>query len=437
MARLFADDNPLARRQRRTDRLVLGRLLRTAGDDNRLVEEAEAAHPVLVKWADLESRGKLAQMTEVQLQGDFCSQVLGRALGCASITAATGGEHHLEQEFSIPGGGTPDAALGFFKDGQPREPLAVVELKGPAVHLDRSRSNGLTAIEQAWKYLYALPAACRFAVVSNFVAFRLYDRNATPGRYEHFSLQSLRDPEVFRRFYALFHRKGLIETTAGQPPRTVELIRRTNETQEEVGDTLYEGYSRNRTKLVTHLFRDHGQPLDEAIENAQRLLDRIIFIAFCEDRGLLPPRTIRTAYASLPGFSAVQNPRWQNSKSLFRFVDGGSPAHGIPAFNGGLFAPHPVDDLELDDAGPWCAFFNQVGGFDFADEVNLDVLGRLCERSITEIEKLKASGLFGGNARRPPRATPRCRSRSGAGTSASTTPRRCSPSASSAAPSTS
>ena len=404
MDRLFPDDNPLAQRQRRTDRLVLQRLLAAAGDDNRIAEDAAAAHPVLLKWAKLESDGKLAGIKEEKLQGDFCGQILGQALGYASVTTATGGEHHLEQEFHIPGsvpgvGGTPDAALGFFKDSQPREPLAVVELKGPEVHLDRARSNGVTAVEQAWKYLYALPSACRFAIVSNIVSFRLYDRNATPGRYEHFSLQSLRSPEVFRRFYALFHRKGLIETTAGQPPRTVELIRQTNEKQEEVGDDLYERYSRNRTELIVHLVRDHGQPLGDAIENAQRLLDRVIFIAFCEDRGLLPPKTIETAYSSLPGFSAVQNPRWQNFKSLFRFVDRGSPPHGIPAFNGGLFAPHAVDDLDLDDDGPWCTFFNQIGGYDFADEVNLDVLGRLFERSITEIEKIKASGLFGGDVR--------------------------------------
>src|SRR5206468_5406463 len=48
----------------------------------------------------------------------------------------------------------------------------------------------------------------------------------------------------------------------------------------------------------------------------------------------------------------------------------------------------------------WTNFFKSVSGYNFADEVNLDVLGHLFERSITELEKLKESGLFGGNAQK-------------------------------------
>ena len=76
---------------------------------------------------------------------------------------------------------------------------------------------------------------------------------------------------------------------------------------------------------------------------------------------------------------------------------GGPPLSGIPAYNGGLFAKGPVDDLELDD-DRYTGFFNTLGTYDFADEVNLDVLGHLFERSITEVEKLKETGFFGGDA---------------------------------------
>ena len=73
---------------------------------------------------------------------------------------------------------------------------------------------------------------------------------------------------------------------------------------------------------------------------AQRLFDRILFIAFCEDRRLLPEKTIPNAY-KVAGFHAVTNPRWQNFKNLFRFIDAGNDAYGIPRYNGGLFAPTP------------------------------------------------------------------------------------------------
>ena len=55
---------------------------------------------------------------------------------------------------------------------------------------------------------------------------------------------------------------------------------------------------------------------------AQRLFDRIMFIAFCEDRQLLPEKTIPKAY-TVAGFHAVTNPRWQSFKNLFRFIDDG------------------------------------------------------------------------------------------------------------------
>ncbi|MEM9348454.1 MAG: DNA methyltransferase [Planctomycetota bacterium] len=395
--KLFEDENPFALRQPRTDPLILARLLKAAGDDGQLEEDAKAVHPIILKWVDLESSGELAKTHETQLQGPFCEDILGKVLGYHPVNDANDdGIYHLEQEFHIDNTGSADAALGHFRPGQDKIPAAVVELKGAGIHLDRARSQGRNAVAQCWDYLYALPAQCRWGIVSNFVSFRLYDRTATPAKYEHFTLQSLRKFETFAQFYAVFHRKGLIETTAGLPPRILDLIAKTNDRQREVGDKLYDYYSQQRTKLIAHLMSEHGQELNDAIEMAQRLFDRVIFIAFCEDRRLLPEKSLNRAYKELPGFSAVTNPRWQNFKSLFQFINVGNDAHGIPGYNGGLFAKHPVDDLELDDE-PWTNFFNVLGTYDFADEVNLDVLGHLFERSITEIEKLKETGLFGGN----------------------------------------
>src|SRR5690606_27094090 len=76
---------------------------------------------------------------------------------------------------------------------------------------------------------------------------------------------------------------------------------------------------------------------------------------------------------------------------------------------GGLFRRDPaLDDLDLDDA-PWANAFTGFGAWDFRDEVNVDVLGHLFERSITELEKLRVGGLFaltGGAAGEPPNGAP-------------------------------
>jgi type I restriction-modification system DNA methylase subunit len=384
-------ESVVAQRQPKTDRLILARFLKEAADDRRLDENGlKAAHAVLVKWADLESSGRLLKLNETQMQGDFLAQVFGEALGYAG--PLDGKEVWHRQQHHPIDGETPDAILGFFRQTEDRKPLAVVELKGPKVHLDRDRQSGRTAVAQCWDYLVNTPPECRWGIVSNIVSFRLYERSSTKRAYEHFTLQSLRLFDTFKQFYVLFHRQGLIDQSFLGPPRAVALLKKTTERQRKVGDDLYKAYSDNRTALISELHLKGKHPLEKAVEMAQRLFDRIMFIAFCEDRQLLPENTIRKAH-SVAGFQAVTNPRWQNFKNLFRFIDVGNETHGIGKYNGGLFAPHAVDKLDLPDE-PWTEFFRSIGNYDFADEVNLDVLGHLFERSITELEKLKVTGLF-------------------------------------------
>ena len=388
----FAVESPVAARQSKTDRLILLRFLKEAADDRRLDEgRLKAAHAVLLKWAELETSGRLAELNETQMQGDFLAEVFGEALGYEG--PIEGKEVWHRQQHEAIGEETPDAMLGFFRQGQPRKPLAVVELKGPKVHPDRHRSRGRTAVDQCWDYLVNTPPECRWGIVSNIVSFRLYERSSTKRAYEHFTLQDLREFDTFKQFYVLFHRQGLIEDWFGGPPCAAALLKRSAERKREVGDSLYDAYSRIRGDLIQEFHFKRHVPLDDAIHMAQHLLDRIVFIAFCEDRQLLPERIIPEAY-NVKGFGFADNPRWQSFKALFRFIDSGKPERNIPKYNGGLFAPNAVDELELPDI-PWTTFFTTISNYDFADEVNLEVLGHLFEQSITELEKLKDAGLYG------------------------------------------
>ncbi|HEX6964114.1 MAG TPA: hypothetical protein VF175_19760, partial [Lacipirellula sp.] len=165
-------------------------------------EHLAAAHAILTKWADMESSGRLAEFHETQLQGLFLADVFGAALGYTP--AVEGTEVFYQVQHHAIAGQEPDAVLGKFRQGEERDPLAVVELKGPAVHLDRDRSSGRTAVDQCWDYLVNTRPTCRWGIVSNIVSFRLYERDSTKRAYEHFTLQELRDIAAFRRFYALF-----------------------------------------------------------------------------------------------------------------------------------------------------------------------------------------------------------------------------------------
>ncbi|MEI7837769.1 MAG: DNA methyltransferase, partial [Planctomycetota bacterium] len=264
---------------------------------------------------------------------------------------------------------------------------------GPGIDLDRDRSQGRTPVQQCWDYLNEAPE-CPWGIVSNIVSFRLYRRELGSACCQVFTLKELKVPEKFREFYYLFERGGLLPTLPGQTPRADALLEKTAQRQREVGDELYDSYHGSRVALVQHLCGDpHNKPLEKAIYIAQRLLDRIVFLAFCQDRGLLPPKTIAKAYNSLPPFYRVTNPRWQNFLDLFRVVDKGDPKHQISPFNGGLFrADGEVDDLQLEDE--WTDFFREIGTYDFRDEVNVDVLGHLFERSINDLERLRLGGFF-------------------------------------------
>ncbi|MBN2136484.1 MAG: N-6 DNA methylase [Sedimentisphaerales bacterium] len=377
---------------RRKRPLFLPNLLKDRSTDRRLEGPArDKAHEIICKWADLESSGKLRKEKETSLEAEFLTQVFGEAL---DYTLFSDGLDHwnLKPKFSV-NGGEADAAIGLFQSARPAVPRAVIELKGPTANLDRDKSNGRTPVQQCWDYLNALPD-CPWGIVSNIVSFRLYHRNQTPKIYELFTLQDLRREDEFLRFYYIFQKNGLLPAAPGQTPRADQLLEQAANRQKQVGDDLYDYYHDNRIRLIRHLTSPpRNKTLDQAIPVAQKLIDRIIFVAFCEDRGLLPDRSIFKAWDRLPPFSRVTNPRWRNFLDLFHSIDKGSPDGQIPPYNGGLFRPDPdVDDLDLED--DWTDFFKSIGAYDFQHEINVDILGHLFEKSINDIEKIRLAGLW-------------------------------------------
>jgi len=374
--------------------LFLSKLLENEAD-KPIYEGPNAvrAHQILRHWADLADQGHLNQK-ETSLDSEFLEKIFGDALGYRSVSE-TPEEYHREKQYSVPGVGTADGALGFFSTAGRNNPYAVIELKGADTDLDHDKFNGRTPVQQCWDYLNALPE-CPWGIVSNYITVRLYHRDRTPRVYEEFSVRDFRDEKRCRQFYYVFER-GAILGGKLQGPRLLSLLERTETRQKEVGSELYDAYSDHRLQLIQHLVRERGLPENEAIRVAQKILDRIVFIAFCEDRDLLPQGLISRTYSQIPPFARVVNPRWKNFKDLFNAVDQGDEGLGIPGYNGGLFRDDPaVDDLDLDDK--WTHFFSGISKYDFRDEVNVDVLGHLFEQSVTELEKLRTVGLFGAQS---------------------------------------
>jgi hypothetical protein len=380
-------------RQRKRRALFLSRYVNEAAGAASIWPLAQRASETLKKWAKLEKEGRLRRK-ETSVDAEFLHEVFGLALGYQRHTE--GSEiWNLERNYAVPGIGVADGALGLFRQGNLKQLTAVIELKGADVDLDRDKSGGRTPVQQCWDYLNALPQ-CPWAIVSNYRTTRLYHRDKTQLAYEEFSLAEFLDEKsalsALRRIVCVLGKGGLLADP--HEPRAIKLLRDTETRQKTVGVELYDDYRQQRHRLVHHLMTAKSKSQEQAIHIAQKILDRIIFVAFCEDRDLLPSGTIRKAYSSLPPFSKVTNPRWKSFLDLFESIDKGHPNLELSeGYNGGLFRHDPdVDNLELSDE--WTTFFNTIGNYDFRDEVNVDVLGQIFEQSITELEKFRAIGLF-------------------------------------------
>ncbi len=73
----------------------------------------------------------------------------------------------------------------------------------------------------------------------------------------------------------------------------------------------------------------------DVIEKAQRIIDRIVFICFCEDRGLIPQNELRHRVEQAKKFGFAP---WEMLRKFFQSIDMGDTSMGIPdGYNGGLF----------------------------------------------------------------------------------------------------
>jgi hypothetical protein len=170
--------------------------------------------------------------------------------------------------------------------------------------------------------------------------------------------------------------------------RTLDLLKQSRAEDRDITDSLYQDYKALRLKLIGAVQAADPAiaPLD-AIAVAQKILDRVLFIAFAEDTGLLPDNTLSQAFVTRDPYNP--RPVWDNFRGLFNAIDKGSEALKIPRYNGGLFRQDDtINALALPD--DVCEGFKTLGDYDFASEVSVTVLGHIFEQSIADVERLQA-----------------------------------------------
>ena len=145
---LFPEDNKARYGEsRRTRPLFLPNLLSDESHHKALEgKEQDHAYEIICKWADLESSGKLRKMNETTIEGEFCNEVFGEALGY-DFFADNKDYWNFHPKFSV-NGGQADAAIGIFGKSKKPQVHAVIEFKGPTVNVDKDRSAGRTPVQQ-------------------------------------------------------------------------------------------------------------------------------------------------------------------------------------------------------------------------------------------------------------------------------------------------
>lgn len=313
---------------------------------------------------------------EADLTIDFFVKLLGWQ-GSTSKNPTLNSQYSIAAETR-----TPDIALGRFASA-PAEIFAVGEYKGPKTDLDvKQKGDGYqnrTPVEQARNYASLLPD-CQFYLVTNMLEWRLYARNSSPDRYERWFLSELHEPAHYWRFVALLSEDAILNG------KSLRWLQESEQQDKEITRGLYSEYQKMRWNSIVGLAEANPQfTALEIIEPAQTLLDRILFIAFAEDNGLLTKNTFKTYTQN----DALRS-SWDNLKALFQAIDKGSRDNPqtIPPYNGGLFAPNPtLENLDIPDA--LIQQFHGLTEYDFGTEVRVTVLGHIFEQSVAELEQLR------------------------------------------------
>ena len=170
-----------------------------------------------------------------------------------------------------------------------------------------------------------------------------------------------------------------------------KLYRNNTEEEEKISNKFYGEYKTARIHLFEHLKKNNPEK-DEMLllEKTQKILDRFIFVCFCEDKGLLPARIFRgTLEQARNAIIELEDKNWNFIQALFKAINDGKPEHDINKFDGGLFAPDDeLDTLKLTDA-----VFEELAkitDYDFDTDLNVNILGHIFEQSISDLEEIKA-----------------------------------------------
>ncbi len=353
---------------------------------NRHVARAPAPDPakleILRQWGDTIRDRSIETQSETEIEDQFKRRIVCDVLGYTPFSGSS--EYSVASKASI-GVGAVDLAFGSFRPDA-RQIIAPFELKGAkSKDLDAIMpGRGISPVQQAWNYA-SDNVGTKWVLVSNYLEIRLFSYADGRQFYENFDLTKLHEPDEYQRFMLLLSAENLLTD------RNLAILDESRKEDRDITARLYADYRTLRSDLIgaVNAERPDSDPL-ESIRLGQTILDRVLFIAFAEDNGLLPDDSLLNAFQHNDPYNP--KPVWQTFLGLFTAIDQGNNQLGIPRYNGGLFRAN--DDIAaLAIPNHICEGFKRLAEYDFASEISVTVLGHIFEQSIADMEQLQAEAL--------------------------------------------
>ena len=333
---------------------------------------------------------------EIQHQHNFLQDFFCKILG---YTGETGNEENtLWWESGTNDGRRPDGILGFNLKGYKDKDITkgdnindgdirvVIELKGADVNLDRNQNRKgltITPVEQGFLYAPKVGGKCEWVIISNFKEIRLY-KSTEANKYHSFTISELAsDDSKIKEFHFLLAKGRLF--TKDKNKSFVHFLN-SDDSGESIENIFYSYYYDLRLEAWEAIYQTnnttHTYGKNFYLYKAQKLIDRIIFIRFCKEKGALDGDAVLEALNN-----KFIKGKYNRLKALFTAMNEGNTELGISKFNGGLFAEDKdLDCLVVDDE-----IIERLVDFyshDFGSELDVNILGHIFEQSISDLETL-------------------------------------------------
>ncbi|MEE9430487.1 MAG: DNA methyltransferase, partial [Melioribacteraceae bacterium] len=323
-------------------------------------------------YGDAERIENIKLLKEENYQEGFLREIFVQVLG---YTINPDKNYNLTTEYKNETD-SKKADGAILQDGNA---IGVIELKSTkTVNLE-------SIIKQAFNYKNH-QSKCRYVITSNFEKLNFYIDNAT--EWEEFNLFTITEDE-FKFFYLLLNSNNLLTDLP------LKLKEESRLHEENISDKLYKDYSKFKQKIYNNLVKNNPQ-YDKLIlfKKSQKLLDRMLFILFAEDSGLVPPNAISKIVDQWKKFTELDEPVTLYSRfiKLFNHLNVGHkyPTYSLPAYNGGLFSEDEIlDNVKIDDEVLLDDILH-LSAYNFNTEIDVNILGHIFEHSLTEIEEVTA-----------------------------------------------